>query len=287
MENYEAPFVSIILPVFNEEESLPVVIESIRQSMKTYPQNFEILVVDDGSSDQSKEIASKLGTRLLPADINMGAGHARKRGIKAAAGEFVVFLDADCTYQTDDIPKMLEWVDGHDQINGARNSDHGNLLWLRISVKFCLRMLASLLACQYIPDLNTGLKTMKRSVLMNYVDMIPNGFSCVTTMTLSFLVRGHKVKYIPTIYSPRIGKSKFHPIKDTFNLILAMFRTVTLCRPERTLLFFLMLGYILYALITKAGINKAIHFSYAFSLYFVTSLASGYILNKSHLRRSQ
>lgn len=286
MENYEAPLVSIILPVFNEEKSLPVVIESIRQSMKDYPQNFEILVVDDGSSDRSKEIATEMGTRLLPGDKNMGAGHARKRGIKSATGDFVVFLDADCTYETDDIPKMLEWTDGHDQINGARNADHGNLLWLRISVKFCLRMLASLLACQYIPDLNTGLKTMRRSVLMNYVDMIPNGFSCVTTMTLSFLVRGHKVKYIPTTYNPRIGKSKFHPIKDTFNLIMAIFRTVSLCRPERTLLFFLMLGYMIFALITKTGIDKAIHFSYAFSLYFVLSLASGYILNKSHLRSS-
>lgn len=286
MENYEAPLVSIILPVYNEEKSLPVVIESIRQSMKDYPQNFEILVVDDGSSDRSKEIATEMGTRLLPGEKNMGAGYARRRGIKAAAGDFVVFLDADCTYETDDIPKMLDWTDAHDQINGARNSDHGNLLWLRISVKFCLRMLASFLACQYIPDLNTGLKTMRRSVLMNYVDMIPNGFSCVTTMTLSFLVRGHKVKYIPTTYNPRIGKSKFHPIKDTFNLIMAIFRTVSLCRPERTLLFFLMLGYMIFAIVTKSGIDKAIHFSYAFSLYFVLSLASGYILNKSHLRSS-
>ncbi len=280
MENYDTPAVSIILPVYNEESSLPVVIESIRKSMLSLNESYEIIVVDDGSTDRSKEIASQMGVRLLPGEINIGAGNARKRGIKASKGEFVVFLDADATYETDDIPKMLEWREHHDQINGARNTDHGSLIWLRIAVKFCLRLLASLLACQYIPDLNTGLKTMRRQVLMNYVDMIPDGFSCVTTMTLSFLVRGHRVKYIRTTYNPRIGKSKFHPIKDTLNLIKAIFRTVALLRPERVVLFISMVSYILFALLTKTGIDKAIHVSYAFSIYFVSSLASGFVLNK-------
>ena len=231
MENYDTPAVSIILPVFNEESSLSVVIESIRKSMANFNENYEIIAADDGSTDKSKEIATQMGVRLLPGDVNKGAGNARKRGIKAAKGDFVVFLDADATYQTDDIPKMLELRSENDQINGARDRDHGSLLWLRVSVKFCLRILASLLACQYIPDLNTGLKVMRRKVLMNYVDLIPDGFSCVTTMTLSFLVRGHRVKYVKTTYNPRIGKSKFHPIKDTLNLIKAIFRTVTILRP--------------------------------------------------------
>jgi polyisoprenyl-phosphate glycosyltransferase len=280
MENYDTPAVSIILPVFNEESSLSVVIESIRKSMANFNENYEIIAADDGSTDKSKEIATQMGVRLLPGDVNKGAGNARKRGIKAAKGDFVVFLDADATYQTDDIPKMLELRSENDQINGARDRDHGSLLWLRVSVKFCLRILASLLACQYIPDLNTGLKVMRRKVLMNYVDLIPDGFSCVTTMTLSFLVRGHRVKYVKTTYNPRIGKSKFHPIKDTLNLIKAIFRTVTILRPERVALFLGMIGYITYALISKEGINKAIHISYSFSLYFVLSLTTGHFFNK-------
>lgn len=121
---------------------------------------------------------------------------------------------------------------------------------------------------------------MRRKVLMNYVDLIPDGFSCVTTMTLSFLVRGHRVKYVKTTYNPRIGKSKFHPIKDTLNLIKAIFRTVTILRPERVALFLGMIGYITYALISKEGINKAIHISYSFSLYFVLSLTTGHFFNK-------
>lgn len=280
MENYDTPAVSIILPVFNEESSLSIVIESIRKSMANFNENYEIIAVDDGSTDKSKEIATQMGVRLLTGDVNKGAGNARKRGIKAAKGDFVVFLDADATYQTDDIPKMLVLRSEHDQINGARDRDHGSLLWLRVSVKFCLRMLASLLACQYIPDLNTGLKVMRRKVLMNYVDIIPDGFSCVTTMTLSFLVRGHRVKYVRTTYNPRIGKSKFHPIKDTLNLIKAIFRTVMLLRPERVVLFLAMISYFVYALISKEGINKAIHMSYAFSLYFVLSLTTGHLFNK-------
>ncbi|MCO4794279.1 MAG: glycosyltransferase family 2 protein [Bacteriovoracaceae bacterium] len=280
MEDYKSPHVSIILPVYNEENSLPIVVRDIRRSMENANYNYEILAVDDGSTDSSQEKAQILGVRLLPSEVNMGAGHARKRGIRAALGKVVVFLDADSTYDSSDIPRLLDWTNSYDQVNGARDTDQGSLVWLRVSVKFLLRMLASLFACQYIPDLNTGLKALNREVLLKYIDLIPNGFSCVTTMTLSFMVTGHKVKYVPTKYKPRIGKSKFHPIKDTFNLIRAIFRTVWKLRPERMIFFFLMIFYIVFAICTKSSINKAIHSSYAFTLYFVVSLLSGYFLNR-------
>lgn len=280
MEDYNSPDVSIILPVYNEERSLPIVIRDIRRSMEASSFSYEIIVVNDGSTDKSVAKASELEVRILDSSENRGAGNARKRGILEAKGETVIFLDADSTYKADDIPRLLNWSGSFHQVNGARDTDQGNLVWLRLSAKFCFRIFASLLACQYIPDLNTGFKALNRNILLKYITLIPDGFSCVTTMTLSFMVTGHKVKYVPTTYNSRIGQSKFHPIKDSFNLLKAIVRTVFILRPERVLFFSLMTAHVFYSLIFKEGISRVIHISYAFSIYFVISLVTAHFLNR-------
>ena len=160
-----------------------------------------------------------------------GSGTARKTGILAAHGEIVVMLDGDGSYTPGDIPALLKQMPAYDQVNGARTTEEGTMKWLRTPAKWVIRKLACYLTGTKIPDLNTGLKAFRRDVMLEYLWVLPRGFSCVTTMTLAFLCNGYAVKYVPTTYRKRIGKSKFHPLKDTRNYLATVLRMVIFFAP--------------------------------------------------------
>jgi polyisoprenyl-phosphate glycosyltransferase len=145
-------------------------------------------------------------------------------------------LDADGSYPAGSIPELLRWFPAYDQVNGARTSEQGTLPWLRRPAKWFIRRLACYLTGHRIPDLNTGLKAFKREAMLEWLWVVPDGFSCVTTMTLAFLTNGYAVKYVPTAYRPRIGKSKFHPIHDTLAYLATVLRMVLYFRPLKVFL---------------------------------------------------
>ena len=225
--------VTILLPAYNEEAAIAPVVREIRDGMAGAGQPYEILVVDDNSSDRTADIAEELGARVIRRPINGGSGASRKTGTIAARGEIIVMLDADGSYTAADIPELLRWMPEFDQVNGARTSEEGTMKPLRVMAKWLVRQLACWLSRTSIPDLNTGLKAYKRSIMMRYLWVIPDGFSCVTSMTLAFLTNGHTVKYVPTRYRKRIGKSKFHPIRDTSRYLTTVFRMVMYFKPLR------------------------------------------------------
>jgi glycosyltransferase involved in cell wall biosynthesis len=234
---------TVLLPAFNEEEAIESVLAEIVEALADEPIRYEIVVVDDASSDGTAERAERFAAdcwqcpvRVLRAMENRGAGAARKTGIRQARGEVVVMLDADGSYPAAAIPALLRWFPAYDQVNGARTSEQGTLPWLRKPTKWFIRMLASYLTGHKIPDLNTGLKAFKREAMLPWLWVVPNGFSCVTTMTLAFLTNGYAVKYVPTAYRPRIGRSKFHPIKDTFAYLSTVLRIVLYFRPLKVFL---------------------------------------------------
>lgn len=228
--------ISIVLPAFNEELAIGKVIDDIQSAMAGQKYEYEILVVDDNSTDKTSDIAKQKGVRVVHRAVNAGAGAARRTGIRAADGDVIVMLDADGTYECSDIPKMLVHFPEFDQVNGARTSEKGTLKFLRFPAKWLIRQLACYLTGVNIPDLNTGLKAFKRDIMLKYLWVLPDGFSCVTTMTLAFLCNGYAVKYVPTSYHPRIGKSKFHPIRDTANYINVIVRMVMYFNPLRVFL---------------------------------------------------
>ncbi len=232
----ERPEVSIVIPCYNEEEAIGKVIDDIRAAMEADPHTYEILVVDDRSADRTVEVARGKGIAVIRRPINGGSGATRKTGILEARGEIIVMLDGDGTYNAPDIPALLKEMPEFDQVNGARTSEEGTLKFLRVPAKWFIRRLAIYLSGTHIPDLNTGLKAFKRDIMLKYLWVIPDGFSCVTTMTLAFLCNGYAVKWVPTLYHKRIGKSKFHPIKDTSKYFFTVIRMIMYFNPLKVFL---------------------------------------------------
>ena len=217
--------VSVVLPVFNERGHLKEEIDRIREALAASEFTFEIIVVDDGSNDGSElDLPNIEGIRLIRHATNRGSGSARRTGTTAARGRIVVWTDVDMTYPNERIPEFVAAVDGCDHVVGARRTEEGTKRFFRVPAKWFIRRLASYLTDTDIPDLNSGLRAFRRDVAMQYVHHLPTGFSCVTTLTMSFLSNGYTVKYVPIDYFPRAGKSKFHWWRDTKRYLMQVVR---------------------------------------------------------------
>lgn len=229
--------VTVVLAVFNESGHLRTEIDRIRAALDSSPYTYEILAVDDGSTDGSgEELQAIDGIRLLRFAQNRGSGSARKAGTKAARGEVVVWTDADMTYPNERIPELVKALEGADQVVGARTSEQGTHRFARVPMKWFIRKLASYLVDQKIPDLNSGLRVFRADVARQYLHLLPPGFSCVTTITMAFLSNGYSVTYVPIDYSPRAGHSKFHWWRDTRRYLIQVVRMVLSYDPLRVFL---------------------------------------------------
>jgi glycosyltransferase involved in cell wall biosynthesis len=226
--------VSVVLPVFNEVGHLQDEVKRIQHALNDSEYSYEILIVDDGSSDGSGGVAEALdGVRVIRFATNRGSGSARKYGTMAAVGDVVVWSDVDMTYPNDSIPELLAELEGYDQVVGARTTEEGTVKLLRKPAKWFIRKLASYLARTDIPDLNSGFRAFRREVGDQFLYLLPRGFSCVTTLTMAFLSNGYSIKYVPIDYAPRTGRSKFHWWRDTQRYLLQVIRMVLSHEPIR------------------------------------------------------
>ncbi len=229
--------VSIVLPIYNEKGHLRAEIDRIRASLEASKYSFEIIVVDDGSNDGSEaELPQIEGIALLTHRHNQGSGAARRTGTTAARGRVVVWTDVDMTYPNDRIPELVDAMEGWDHIVGWRQTEEGTHKLLRTPAKWLIRKLASYLSETDIKDLNSGLRAFRRDVAMQYVHELPKGFSCVTTLTMSFLGGGYSLGFMPIEYFPRAGRSKFHWLRDTRRYILQVIRMTLSYNPLKVFL---------------------------------------------------
>jgi len=230
--------VSIVLATYNEEKSIKEELKRIKEAMDSSEYPYEVIVVDDGSKDKTPDIVEQNfpWVKLFRRPVNYGTGTARKFGTEKAKGKYVVWSDADLTYPNYLIPELIPHLDKYDQVIGARKTEEGQNKLLRVPTKWFIRKLAIFLSGKNIPDLNSGLRAFKRGVGLRYLHMLPPGFSCVATMTLAFLINGHPVKFVPIDYFKRVGKSKFHPIKDTWEYLLQVIRMVLFFNPLKIFL---------------------------------------------------
>lgn len=235
--NEPNPLVSVVIPAYNEELAIEKDIRLIQETMERAGYAWELIVVDDGSHDRTAEIAESLGAVVLRHAQNKGTGGARTTGVRYARGEIVIMTDADGTYPNQDMPKLIEAVrGGFDMAVGARRAEKGTMRWLRTPAKEFIRRLASFMTGVPIPDLNSGLRAFRTEVAVRFFGILPNTHSWVSTITLAMLTNGYKVTYIPIDYYPRIGKSSFHPVTDTYNYLTLVFRALTYFNPLKIFL---------------------------------------------------
>ncbi len=247
----QAAGVSVVMPAYNEEKGIGPQIERLRKVMEGCGRAFEIIVVDDGSTDGTAAEARKHDVRLVQQGRNRGYGASLKAGIAVAENDWIVIIDADGTYPAKSIPALLEHGDGYDMVVGARVGDDVNIPLVRRPAKWILARLASYLAEQDIPDMNSGLRLLKRPLVEKFEHLLPSGFSFTTTITLALLCNDYLVKYVPINYAQRVGSSKIRP-GHAYQFLLLILRTVMYFNPLRI---FLPMG----ALFFLYGIGKLIY----------------------------
>jgi glycosyltransferase involved in cell wall biosynthesis len=224
--------VSIIIPAHNEEDGIRPVLDGISSAMESEDIEHEIIVVNDGSNDgTSQAAAGHPGVRVIDLDVNLGYGAAIKRGLQIARYDLVAITDADGTYPPEALPALVGSMDGCDMVVGARTGDNVAIPLIRRPAKWFLTALANYLATAKIPDLNSGMRVMRKSALMRFMNILPQGFSFTTTITLAMLSNDYQVRFRPIDYHPRTGKSKIRPVADTLNFLTIIIRTIMYFNP--------------------------------------------------------
>jgi glycosyltransferase involved in cell wall biosynthesis len=227
------PQLSIIVPVYNEREAVEAVLDSIRDAGISAP--FEIVAVDDGSTDGSAEILERLAAegriRITRHEQNVGYGAALKTGISAARADMVMIIDGDGSYPVKHFDQFVALAADHDMVVGARVTAILQEPKIRTVVKrFIIRML-KVLADIDVPDLNSGLRLMRREQVMRYFHLLPDGISFTSTITLILLSENRPVAFVPIDYFARTGASKFKPLRDTLGILLLILRTFLYFNP--------------------------------------------------------
>ena len=227
--------ISVIIPAFNEEQGITSVIPALLAALNTNQQPFEVLLIDDGSTDRTAEISTRLGVTVLSHRTNKGYGASLKTGIRAAKYELIVMMDSDGQHDPADVLHLVEMAGEYDMVVGTRGrGSHSPTL--RRPGKWLLQLTANYLAGVKIPDLNSGLRIFSRELAQRFMHILPNGFSFTTTLTLACLKENYRVGWMPITVMPRSGKSSVKPIRDGYNTFILILRTIVLFDPLKVFL---------------------------------------------------
>ena len=239
--------ISIVLPAKNEAAALKTLLPRLRAAQP----EAEIIVVDDGSTDDTRDICASAGVQCLSSPYSMGNGAAIKRGARAASGEILVFMDGDGQHDPADIARLLERLgQGYDMVVGAR--DWGSQAGVGRGVANTIyNWLATRMTGHEVADLTSGLRAVRADRFREFLYLLPNGFSYPTTSTMAFFRSAYPVAYLPIKAAHRVGKSHIKPLKDGVRFLLIIFKIATLYSPLKlfapaSVVFFL-LGCVNYA----------------------------------------
>lgn len=254
--------VSVVLPAKNESSAL----SSLLEVLVSLNVANEIIVVDDGSTDSTLDVAVCAGVKVVSHPYSKGNGAAIKTGVRAATGDILVFMDADGQHDPEDIPKLLARVEeGHDMVVGARQSGSQASIGRGVA-NWTYNRLASYMTGQRVEDLTSGFRAVRADKFREFLYLLPNGFSYPTTCTMAFFRAGYSVAYEPIHASKRIGKSHLNLFKDGIRFLLIIFKIGTLYSPLK-LFFPLAMAF----------------FSSGIGWYLFTFLTSGRFTNMSAL----
>jgi glycosyltransferase involved in cell wall biosynthesis len=260
--------VSIIIPVFNEASTIGGLVQKIKMLNPEY----EIIVINDGSGDDTAAVAGKSGATVYSHPYNIGNGAAIKSGIRVARGDVLVFMDGDNQHEPEDIAKLLDHFPAYDMIVGARSmGSHAS--WTRALGNKFYNWLASYVAKFPIKDLTSGFRAVKADIARNFIYLLPNTYSYPTTLTLGVLRNGGSVKYVPIkMLKRKTGKSNISLLRDGVRFFMIISRISTLYSPMRVflpvsfLMFLLGMANYIYTFIAER------RFTNMSALLFVTSI---------------
>ncbi len=223
---------SVVMPAYNEAASIRAVVERVLVELP----GAELIVVDDGSRDGTAGELLGLPVQVVRHPYNKGNGAAVKSGIRAARGEWVLMLDADGQHNAEDVGELLRGRDEYDLIVGARSAD-SQATWVRAAGNWALNRLASYVVGRDIPDLTSGFRLMRRAAILEFLHLLPNGYSYPTTSTLCFFKAGYSVRFVPLTARRRTGgQSNIKLAQDGPRFLLIIFRILTLFSPLRLFL---------------------------------------------------
>lgn len=279
--------ISIIIPAKNEAPALRGLLPRL---LELQPEA-EIIVVDDGSSDDTRTCCQEAGVRCLSTPYPMGNGAAIKRGARAARGDILVFMDGDGQHDPADIPRLLKRLDeGYDMVVGARGwSDQAGVP--RGLANNLYNRLASWMTGHSVADLTSGFRAARAEKFCEFLHLLPNGFSYPTTCTMAFFRSAYAVGYEPIKVSARIGRSHIRPVRDGLRFLLIIFRIATLYSPLKLFapaaggFFALGTGYYAYTFVTRHRFTNmsALLFSAAV-IVFLIGLVSEQITSLTYRR---
>ena len=224
--------ISIIIPAYNESQTIGDLVSKI---VELYPE-FEIIVINDGSTDDTSGVAKDAGAKVYSHPYNIGNGAAIKSGIKTASGDILVFMDADLQHNPEDIETMLNYFPDYDMVVGARSGWGRTSLWRTLGNSIYNR-LASYVAKFNIQDLTSGFRAVKSDIAYQFLYLLPNTYSYPTTLTLCTLRSGRTLKYVPIkVKARKAGKSNINIFKDGVRFFMIIVRICTLFSPFRIFL---------------------------------------------------
>ncbi len=227
--------ISVVIPAFNEATSIGDTVRRIRATLEAAQlEPYEIIVVDDGSHDETRKYAAAAGASVVHHPHNSGYGHSLKNGIRYAKYDIIAICDADGTYPVEVLPTLIaRYKEGYDMVVGARTGKHYSESLIKMALRGVLRVLVEFTASRAIPDINSGLRVFSRKTVMGYFSHLCNTFSFTTSMTLAYAMTGHFVAYEPIEYNRRIGKSKVKLLRDSLNTIQYILESAIYFNPLR------------------------------------------------------
>ena len=271
------PEISIIIPAYREEKVIGTVVSGIRGVMDELGRSYEILVINDGSDDNTAAEAERAGARVISHPYNIGNGAAIKTGIRNAKGSILVTIDGDSQHSPHDIPRLLEKMDTYDMAVGARTND-SEASFHRKAANWVYNRFASYMCKRKIEDLTSGLRAVKADIARRFVSLLPNTFSYPTTITMAVVRSGHSLVYVPIKATRRLGKSKIRLMEDGSRFLLIIIKIATLFSPLRIFvpvsgtMFFAGLGYGLFKIFfvkTRYGPTAAMLMTVAVVIFMV------------------
>lgn len=249
---------SIVIPVYNEGAAIGDLVSALRRAADWR----EIIVVDDGSDDDTAAQALRAGAAVVRHPYNKGNGASIKSGIRTATGDFVLIMDGDGQHQASEALKLVGRLGDYDLVIGTRTTDAQATMGRRLG-NALLNWLATYLTGQRILDLTSGLRCARREYLREFLHLMPNGFSTPTTTTLAFIRAGYNVCFEPVDVQPRSGQSKIRFARDGFRFFLILLKVVTIFSPLRVFVplsaaaFGLGAGYAIWTAVTQRHITNS------------------------------